>query len=125
MLPHTTPPLLTACLQLSNNNISGVLPPAWGKAQVRQQHKETGWLASRDWLPPRAARSEGACPLPCPAQALKVLNLAGNNLSGPAFPPTWLGPGTLPNLTFISLSGNRRLSGALPATLAWPMLQEL
>ncbi len=54
-----------------------------------------------------------------------MLSLSGNALSGPAFPPEWLLPGSLVSLSHLLLSGNRGLSGELPAGLAWPNLRTL
>ena len=42
-------------------------------------------------------------------QIVRLL-LAGNSLSGPAFPPSWLAPGALPGLAQLELSGNAQLT---------------
>lgn len=54
-----------------------------------------------------------------------MLSLSGNSLSGPAFPPAWLLPGSLVSLSHLLLSGNRGLEGELPPNLAWPNLRAL
>ena len=59
------------------------------------------------------------------ATALRQLRLAGNNLSGPIFPPAWLQPGRLPSLEALDLAGNAGLVGSLPASLLWPSLLSL
>ncbi|KAL4439180.1 hypothetical protein ABPG77_004082 [Micractinium sp. CCAP 211/92] len=56
--------------------------------------------------------------------AADIISLDGNNLSGPAFPASWL-EGYMPRLLFLSLSDNSRLTGTLPATLTWPRLRTL
>ena len=57
-------------------------------------------------------------------QATRLL-LAGNDLSGPAFPASWVQPGALPGLEYLQLSDNPGLVGSLPASLPWPRLIEL
>jgi hypothetical protein len=59
------------------------------------------------------------------ATALRQLRLAGNNLSGPIFPPAWLQPGRLPSFEVLDLAGNAGLVGSLPANLSWPSLRSL
>ena len=59
------------------------------------------------------------------ATALRQLRLAGNNLTGPIFPPAWLQPGRLPSLEALDLAGNTGLAGSLPANLSWPSLLSL
>ena len=61
---------------------------------------------------------------PSPLQA-HTLDLSGNLLTGPAFPPAWLEAGSLPHLEHLALSGNANLTGALPATRPWTQLQTL
>lgn len=56
---------------------------------------------------------------------MQRLILRNNSLSGPAFPPAWLQPGTLPQLGEYDLSGNPLLAGLLPANLSWPSLSTL
>jgi hypothetical protein len=51
--------------------------------------------------------------------------LASNVLSGPAFPPSWLQPGTFPNLQYLTLAENAGLSGTLPSNLSWPTIKLL
>ena len=53
---------------------------------------------------------------------VETLLLGNNQLSGPAFPPAWRGRGAFPVLKRLSLKGNRRLVGTLPASLAWPQV---
>lgn len=60
----------------------------------------------------------------CPVQ-LETLVLNDNNLTGPAFPPAWLQPGSMRALQTLQLNGNERLAGTLPASLSWPALQTL
>ena len=62
---------------------------------------------------------------PCNALQVQRLSLASNQLTGPAFPPAWLEPGSLPSLSALFLSGNVGLTGTLPASLPWPNLQSL
>lgn len=59
-----------------------------------------------------------------PVQATQLL-LAGNALSGPAFPTSWLQPEALQGLEYLHLSHNPGLVGSLPASLPWPRLIEL
>ena len=59
---------------------------------------------------------------------LQVVNLIlyNNSLSGPAFPPAWLGEGSLPYLTLLVLRGNAAISGTIPSSaLAWTALRTL
>jgi hypothetical protein len=53
------------------------------------------------------------------------LTLTSNQLTGPAFPPAWLEPGSLTSLTALFLSGNAALSGTLPPSMPWLNLQSL
>ena len=48
-----------------------------------------------------------------------------NNLTGAAFPPTWLQPGAMAHLRALSLGGNAGLTGTLPPNLAWTSLEHL
>lgn len=57
--------------------------------------------------------------------SVHTLELANNSLSGPAFPPAWLGAGALQHLITLDLSGNAGLAGTLPSNLSWPVLAEL
>lgn len=73
-----------------------------------------------------AKQQHDCCALPpLPSVQLKTLVLAHNNLSGPAFPPTWLEPDSMPALQSLTLDGNKCLGGALPANLSWPDLETL
>lgn len=64
-------------------------------------------------------------PGPCRAQQLEILMLRNLGLRGPAFPPSWLEPGALPQLAALSLEGNSGLEGTLPPGLPWPKIKEL
>ena len=46
---------------------------------------------------------------------VKSVLLKDNLLTGPAFPPTWLPPRAMPYLEILDVSGNRGLTGTLPA----------
>lgn len=65
-----------------------------------------------------------ACALnaPLPELQMHALSLRGNQLTGPAFPPSWLQQGAL---VILILSGNHGLTGTLPASLPWPYFNEL
>ena len=55
-----------------------------------------------------------------------MLVLSNNLLRGPAFPATWMMPGSLPAMMLLDLSGNRDLTGTLPADMSfWPSLTDL
>jgi len=56
---------------------------------------------------------------------LKVLHLHGNDLEGPALPPSWLEPGAMQRLEDLDVGRNPRLNGTLPSTLPWPKMQLL
>lgn len=67
-------------------------------------------------LPPTAF----AFPIFTSIRQVQELQLEDNDLSGPAFPPAWLQPGSLPKLSLLILSDNPGLTGTLPASLPWP-----
>ena len=64
----------------------------------------------------------------CACLQVRLLSVGYNNLRGPAFPQAWLRPPKaadsqlLPALMALELSGNRCLTGTLPAHLPWPSL---
>lgn len=60
-----------------------------------------------------------------PAMQAWGLQFAHNpNITGPALPAAWLEAGALPHLVELDLSGCA-VSGTLPPTMPWPLLQKL
>lgn len=62
---------------------------------------------------------------PAPPLQAEQIELYTNDLTGPAFPPGWLVPGSFPQLQLLRLGANAGLTGTLPATLPWPKLELL
>ena len=66
-----------------------------------------------------------ACLPACACLQATRIQLAGNLLSGTAFPPAWAQPGGMEGMEEYELSGNSGLHGTLPTELAWPKLRSL
>lgn len=111
---HSHPAAPAPRSDLSNNRLTGPLP-----AQLFAGRPALAQL----WLD--GNRLSGGLPAAWASARAGVLSLADNALSGPAFPPAWLAPGSMPGLTHLLLSGNDGLSGTLPPELAWPNLRVL
>ncbi|PRW45691.1 serine threonine- kinase receptor R831 [Chlorella sorokiniana] len=53
------------------------------------------------------------------------IEVMGNQLTGPAFPPAWLAPNSMLNLRHYEISDNPGLVGSLPPSLNWSRLELL
>ena len=57
---------------------------------------------------------------------IEFLELNNNLLTGPAFPTAWTLHGALSGMVMLDVSGNRGLTGTLPADMSfWPSLTGL
>lgn len=61
----------------------------------------------------------------CKSVQIEQIELDRNDLTGPAFPPDWLAPGSFPRLQLLRLGANAGLTGTLPGDLPWPKLEAL
>lgn len=131
----------SARLQLDGNCFGGTLPAEWAHskvARVMRRQMCPAWLRMGQALHTKRSISQimdGFIPF-TPPVALTILpntlrfmqatllSLAGNALTGPAFPPAWLERGSLRSLEHF-LVGGTALTGTLPPGLAWPKLQQL
>ncbi|KAI3433944.1 hypothetical protein D9Q98_003746 [Chlorella vulgaris] len=98
-------------LALNGLSLSGSLPAAL-------IHRHPGLTSL--WLDDN--RFTGTLPTEWAEKGMHALSLRGNQLTGPAFPPSWLQQGAL---VILILSGNHGLTGTLPASLPWPYFNEL
>ncbi|KAL4431228.1 hypothetical protein ABPG75_006484 [Micractinium tetrahymenae] len=104
-LPHLTQ------LSLPNNLLSSTLLPQLFANNTRLCKL---WLGGN--------RFAGPLPLAwANSMAVQEVNLQGNALTGPAFPPAWLAPGAMPHLMLLHLGAKSALTGTLPARLPWPL----
>lgn len=101
-------------LNLIFNNISGTLPP---QLFARNPRLRRLWLGEN--------RLQGPLPAAWANSSAEQIELYTNDLTGPAFPPGWLVPGSFPQLQLLRLGANAGLTGTLPATLPWPKLELL
>ncbi len=76
-------------------------------------------------MPARVCLANQPPPTHCDSQQAEQIELYTNELTGPAFPPAWLVPGSFPRLQLLRVGANAALTGTLPATLPWPKLELL
>lgn len=61
----------------------------------------------------------------CAQNQVSDISVMRNSLSGPVFPPAWLGPGSALDLRRYEVSDNAGLVGPLPDALNWSRLELL